>query len=214
MRFYREFLPAAPRERNGFFATMTVPPAESSRASCSTAKGAAWCGATPGRRRRSRSCSRLCRPWVVHDVAPMRFPRFRVSSDYWEATHPYSAGGAYVNMMMDEGQERERASYRDNYDRLAAAKATYGPTHALRVKPEHRAVRGDLLTLPWRSPDTYVGKPHQHCTSRANHRVRPCVFTCARELAALRFFHELQGHSTRRDVTPGARSGPVERADG
>ena len=40
--------------------------------------------------------------------------------DYHEALHPYSAGGAYVNMMMDEGQERVRASYRDNYDRLAA----------------------------------------------------------------------------------------------
>ena len=47
--------------------------------------------------------------------------------DYWEATHPYSAGGAYVNMMMDEGQERVRASYRENYDRSPAAKASYDP---------------------------------------------------------------------------------------
>ena len=38
------------------------------------------------------------------------------SIDYFEALHPYSAGGAYVNMMMDEGQERVRASYRGNYD--------------------------------------------------------------------------------------------------
>ena len=53
--------------------------------------------------------------------------------DYWDATHPYSAGGAYVNMMMDEGHERVRASYRDNYDRLAAAKATYDPANAFRV---------------------------------------------------------------------------------
>src|SRR5262249_13103896 len=41
------------------------------------------------------------------------------SVDYYEALHPYSAGGAYVNMMMEEGQERVRASYRGNYDRLA-----------------------------------------------------------------------------------------------
>jgi FAD/FMN-containing dehydrogenase len=34
---------------------------------------------------------------------------------YHDALHPHSAGGAYVNMMMDEGQERVRASYRDNY---------------------------------------------------------------------------------------------------
>jgi hypothetical protein len=53
--------------------------------------------------------------------------------DYHEALHPYSAGGAYVNMMMDEGQERVRASYRDNYDRLAKIKATYDPENLFRV---------------------------------------------------------------------------------
>ena len=55
------------------------------------------------------------------------------SVDYFEALHPYSAGGAYVNMMMDEGQERVRASYRDNYDRLAQIKATYDPDNLFRV---------------------------------------------------------------------------------
>ena len=53
--------------------------------------------------------------------------------DYFEALHPYSAGGAYVNMMMDEGQERVRASYRDNYDRLARIKADYDPENLFRV---------------------------------------------------------------------------------
>jgi FAD/FMN-containing dehydrogenase len=57
----------------------------------------------------------------------------RWSIDYQEALHPYSAGGAYVNMMMDEGQERVRASYRDNYDRLAEIKAKYDPDNAFRV---------------------------------------------------------------------------------
>ncbi len=57
----------------------------------------------------------------------------RWSVDYMEALHPYSAGGAYVNMMMDEGQERVRASYRDNYDRLARIKATYDPDNLFRV---------------------------------------------------------------------------------
>jgi FAD/FMN-containing dehydrogenase len=52
---------------------------------------------------------------------------------YQEALHPYSAGGAYVNMMMDEGRERVRASYRDNYDRLARIKATYDPDNLFRV---------------------------------------------------------------------------------
>ena len=55
------------------------------------------------------------------------------SIDYQEALHPYSAGGAYVNMMMDEGRERVRASYRGNYDRLARVKAAYDPDNAFRV---------------------------------------------------------------------------------
>ena len=55
------------------------------------------------------------------------------SRDYHEALHPYSAGGAYVNMMMDEGQERVRAAYGDNYDRLASVKATYDPDNIFRV---------------------------------------------------------------------------------
>jgi FAD/FMN-containing dehydrogenase len=53
--------------------------------------------------------------------------------EYFEALHPHSAGGAYVNMMMDEGQERVRASYRDNYDRLAQIKSTYDPDNFFRV---------------------------------------------------------------------------------
>jgi len=57
----------------------------------------------------------------------------RWSIDYFEELHPYSAGGAYVNMMMDEGQERVRASYRDNYERLAGIKATYDPDNVFRV---------------------------------------------------------------------------------
>jgi FAD/FMN-containing dehydrogenase len=57
----------------------------------------------------------------------------RWSIGYQEALHPYSAGGAYVNMMMDEGQERVRASYRDNYDRLAEIKAKYDPDNTFRV---------------------------------------------------------------------------------
>ena len=57
----------------------------------------------------------------------------RWSVEYQEALHPYSAGGAYVNMMMDEGQERVRASYRDNYDRLARIKAQYDPQNLFRV---------------------------------------------------------------------------------
>ena len=56
--------------------------------------------------------------------------------NYWRELHPYSAGGAYVNMMMDaadEGQERVRAAYPTHYERLARIKATYDPTNLFRV---------------------------------------------------------------------------------
>jgi FAD/FMN-containing dehydrogenase len=53
--------------------------------------------------------------------------------DYWEALHPYAAGGAYVNFLMDEGQERVRATYGDNYDRLVAVKRMYDPGNLFHV---------------------------------------------------------------------------------
>jgi FAD/FMN-containing dehydrogenase len=55
------------------------------------------------------------------------------TKDYWEALHPYAAGGAYVNFLMDEGQERLRASYRENYNRLVMIKNKYDPTNLFRV---------------------------------------------------------------------------------
>ena len=56
------------------------------------------------------------------------------TKDYWDALHPYSMGGAYVNMMMDdEGQARVRASYRDNYERLTRIKAKYDPDNVFHV---------------------------------------------------------------------------------
>ena len=52
---------------------------------------------------------------------------------YWEALHPYSAGGAYVNFMMDEGQARVKATYGPNYERLTRVKAAYDPDNVFHV---------------------------------------------------------------------------------
>jgi len=53
---------------------------------------------------------------------------------YWEALHPFSAGGAYVNMMMEEeGDERVQASYGPNYERLTKLKAKYDPDNFFHV---------------------------------------------------------------------------------
>jgi FAD/FMN-containing dehydrogenase len=55
------------------------------------------------------------------------------SSEYQEALHPFSAGGAYVNMMMEEGQDRVEAAYGENYARLAKIKAKYDPDNLFHV---------------------------------------------------------------------------------
>ena len=53
--------------------------------------------------------------------------------DYWNDHHPYSAGGAYINFMMEEGDDRIKATYRDNYKKLAEIKAKYDPDNLFRV---------------------------------------------------------------------------------
>jgi FAD/FMN-containing dehydrogenase len=58
--------------------------------------------------------------------------------DCFDALHPYSAGGAYVNFMMEEGQERVQASFRENYRRLANVKKKYDPENFFRVNQNIR----------------------------------------------------------------------------
>jgi FAD/FMN-containing dehydrogenase len=226
MRFYREFLPAAPRAVSGFFALMTVPPVDLFPEELHMRKVCAvmWCivGSEEEATRLLAPVHTVGTP-LLHGVGPVPYPAlqslfdglytkglqcywradfvnelsdelieqhlewgeklpsmhstmhlypidgaahdigssdtafsyrdaqwaeviFGVDPDpanadairdwcvsYWDATHPYSAGGAYVNFMMDEGQERVRATYRDNYDRLARVKAQYDPENVFRV---------------------------------------------------------------------------------
>jgi FAD/FMN-containing dehydrogenase len=226
MRFWREFILAAPREVNGFFALMTVPPADFLPEELHLRKVAAvmWCSLldeeetakvlapvqevgtpllhapgpmpfpalqslfdpiyAPGLQCYWRADFVRSLPddavevharfgpelptmhstmhmypidGAVHDVGPTDTPFayrdanwseviFGVDPDpanagvvrdwaveYWDASHPHGAGGAYVNFMMDEGQDRVRATYRHNYERLAAAKAIYDPTNVFRI---------------------------------------------------------------------------------
>jgi FAD/FMN-containing dehydrogenase len=52
---------------------------------------------------------------------------------YWEALHPYSAGGGYVNFLMDEDHARVKATYGPNYERLTHVKAAYDPDNVFRI---------------------------------------------------------------------------------
>ncbi len=226
LRWYRDFIREAPRDLNGFFAYLTVPPAPPFPEHLHRRKvcGVVWCYAGPPERADEvfAPIAAFGAP-LLHGVHPMPFPALQSAFDglypaghqwYWradffselgdaaiaahvhhgaqmptmqssmhlypidgaahdvaddatpwsyrdanwaqvivgvdpdpanaglitewakrysEALHPHSAGGAYVNMMMDEGQERVRAAYRDNYPRLARIKATYDPRNLFRV---------------------------------------------------------------------------------
>jgi uncharacterized protein (TIGR03086 family) len=83
-------------------------------------------------------------------------------SEYWDAVHPYSAGGAYVNFMMDEGVDRIRATYRDNYDRLAQIKRKYDSDDIFHInqniKPAATAATttGDLYVQAMGATRAYI----------------------------------------------------------
>lgn len=60
------------------------------------------------------------------------------AKDYWRELHPTSAGGGYVNFLMDEGADRVRTAYRGNYDRLARVKHRYDPENTFHVNQNIR----------------------------------------------------------------------------
>jgi len=53
--------------------------------------------------------------------------------DYDAALAPHAQEGGYINFMSGDDQDRLRATYRDNYDRLVEAKRTYDPDNLFRV---------------------------------------------------------------------------------
>ena len=227
LRFYDEFMANAPRDVNGFFAFLTVPPGDPFPAELHMRKvcGVVWSctgdldeaeeALRPAREfgpplldgvaptpfpglqsafdevyppglqwywkadfvdelsdeaiaahaehgRRCRACTRPCtctrstgRCTMSARTTPHSLSRFalgggdrgrrpragergQVITDwakrYFDALHPHSAGGAYVNFLMhDEGPERVKATYRGNYDRLVEVKRRYDPDNLFRV---------------------------------------------------------------------------------
>jgi FAD/FMN-containing dehydrogenase len=73
---------------------------------------------------------------VIVGVDPDPANKEKVSKwakEYWSSLHPYSAGGAYINFMMEEGADRIRATYGKNYERLEKIKKRRDPTNFFRV---------------------------------------------------------------------------------
>ena len=231
LRWYRDFLPNAPEELNGFFGFLTVPPIPAFPASLHLQKVAAvvWCSLAPPNET-EKLLAGVHRPGkpALHGVGPMPYPALNSMFDglyppghqwywradfvqaigdeaiqehvrqahqmptpqstmhlypidgaasrvgkndtpwayrdakwaevivgvdpdprnagrirdwtvgYWEALHPHSMGGAYVNFLMDEGQERVQATYGSNYERLTAVKRRFDPSNVLHVNQNIR----------------------------------------------------------------------------
>jgi hypothetical protein len=57
----------------------------------------------------------------------------RWARDYGQALHPTSAGGGYVNFLMNEGPDRIEAAYRGNYRRLTQIKRRYDPDNTFHL---------------------------------------------------------------------------------
>jgi hypothetical protein len=58
--------------------------------------------------------------------------------DYWNALHPYSSGGTYLNFEMSETIDRVKKSYGENYERLSEIKKKYDPDNFFRVNQNIR----------------------------------------------------------------------------
>ncbi len=92
-------------------------------------------------------------PWAYRDalwamvivgVDPDPANKDKITSwakSYWDALKPYAAKGAYVNFMMDEGEERIKATYGENYDRLVEIKNKYDPNNLFCVNQNIKPVR-------------------------------------------------------------------------
>jgi FAD/FMN-containing dehydrogenase len=58
--------------------------------------------------------------------------------DYYEAIAPHSEEGGYVNFMSGDDQDRIRANYRGNYDRLVEVKRRYDPDNLFHLNQNIR----------------------------------------------------------------------------
>jgi FAD/FMN-containing dehydrogenase len=74
-----------------------------------------------------------CFPIAIWDDPADDGANMRWARELWSAVRPHSTGGVYANNLGDEGEDRVRDAYGENYPRLVALKNKYDPTNFFRL---------------------------------------------------------------------------------
>ncbi|KRQ11137.1 FAD-linked oxidase [Bradyrhizobium pachyrhizi] len=79
-----------------------------------------------------------CFPVAIWDDPAGDEANMHWARELWSAVRPYSTGGVYANNLGDEGEDRVRDAYGENYARLVALKNKYDPTNFFRLNQNIR----------------------------------------------------------------------------
>jgi len=93
---------------------------------------------TPDSPYANRDAAFDCFPVAIWDDPAGDDANMRWARELWSAVRPYSTGGVYANNLGDEGEDRVRAAYGENYALLAALKTRYDPTNLFRLNQNIR----------------------------------------------------------------------------
>ena len=55
------------------------------------------------------------------------------ANTFWKEVHPLTMKASYINFLMEEGQERIKATYGENYKKLKIIKRKYDPTNFFKI---------------------------------------------------------------------------------
>lgn len=86
----------------------------------------------------NRGAAYDCFPVAIWDDPGDDEVNIRWARELWTAMQPHSTGGVYANNLGEEGDDRVRAAFGDNYRRLAAIKRQYDPTNLFRLNQNVR----------------------------------------------------------------------------
>jgi hypothetical protein len=79
-----------------------------------------------------------CFPVSIWDDPADDDRNIRWARDVWDAVKPFSTFGVYANNLGEEGEDRVRSAYGENYPRLMELKKRYDPTNFFRLNQNVR----------------------------------------------------------------------------